>query len=474
MATFRGASGLTGSIPENLFANNPAVESFLETFNGASGLTGSIPENLFANNPAVTSFAGTFRGASGLTGSIPENLFANNPAVIYFANTFNGASGLTGSIPENLFANNPLVTSFAGTFRWASGLTGSIPENLFANNPLVTLFSTTFNGASGLTGSIPENLFANNPLVTSFLSTFNGASGLNGSAADIWTNASTDFPNLIHTEGAFSGAIGLSNIDSIPEFWKDCSGLTGNWVIAPGSSVYGTRDFCVMQYEAKNDSGTASSVPAGVPWASISQDNAKTECSDLGTGYGLMTNDLASNIATVGDNWDGGTVGTNSINVGHNDNSPSGAQAVSDPTNPCSDTGVTCDASTWNSQRRTHKLSNGEVIWDISANLWEWTDLYISDAPTNGPTTGGSNEYTDVTGGTSMTKIELIPQIAIENAWNSSNGIGTYRAATGTDKGALARGGFFNGASSGIFDATLDRKPDTGGAQVGFRCTYSP
>ena len=58
----------------------------------ASGLTGSIPENLFANNPAVISFA-PFYGASGLTGSIPENLFANNPAVTDFTNTFNGALG---------------------------------------------------------------------------------------------------------------------------------------------------------------------------------------------------------------------------------------------------------------------------------------------------------------------------------------------------------------------------------------------
>lgn len=38
------------------FANCPQVTSFASTFYNCSNLTGSIPENLFANNPNVTSF----------------------------------------------------------------------------------------------------------------------------------------------------------------------------------------------------------------------------------------------------------------------------------------------------------------------------------------------------------------------------------------------------------------------------------
>ena len=115
----------------------------------------------------------------------------------------------------------------------------------------------------------------------------------------------------------------------------------------------------------------------------ITQDEAKTECSDLGLGYALITNDqwmtVANNIAAVADNWDGGTVGTSSINVGHNDNSPDAALSAGDTLDPCADTGEICDFSTWNLQRRTHKLSNGEFIWDMSGNLWEWID-YVIDA----------------------------------------------------------------------------------------------
>ena len=101
--TFSGCSGLTGSIPENLFAGiqgQPASAMFDYTFYGCSGLTGSIPENLFAGisgAPAGTMFYGTFRGCSGLSGSIPENLFAGisgAPAEYMFDSTFSGCSNL--------------------------------------------------------------------------------------------------------------------------------------------------------------------------------------------------------------------------------------------------------------------------------------------------------------------------------------------------------------------------------------------
>ena len=52
---------------------------FYYTFYGCSGLSGSIPENLFAGvsgAPAEWMFESTFRGCSGLTGYIPPELFA--------------------------------------------------------------------------------------------------------------------------------------------------------------------------------------------------------------------------------------------------------------------------------------------------------------------------------------------------------------------------------------------------------------
>ena len=40
--------------------------------------------------------------------------------------------------------------------------------------------------------------------------------------------------------------------------------------------------------------------------------------------------------------------------------------------NPCFYTGDTCDFNTWHIKRRTHELSNGEVIWDLSGGVAEW------------------------------------------------------------------------------------------------------
>ena len=139
---------------------------FSNTFNGCSGLTGSIPENLFSGisgAPAINMFSDTFHGCSGLTGSIPENLFSGisgAPADGMFFYTFRGCSGLTGSIPENLFAGisgEAMYGDFSGTFENCSNLTGFVPPMLFRNitgeyvaNTMVCIFCNT-----GLATSCP-------------------------------------------------------------------------------------------------------------------------------------------------------------------------------------------------------------------------------------------------------------------------------------------------------------------------------
>ena len=102
----------------------------------------------------------------------------------------------------------------------------------------------------------------------------------------------------------------------------DCSSISvgGTWVLVPGDADYGTNDFCVMKYEAKNkdSAGVPHSEVSGTPWVYISMLNAITECASLGAGFHLLTNDewmtIATNIAAQGANWDGGHVGTNSLN----------------------------------------------------------------------------------------------------------------------------------------------------------------
>ena len=170
-STFRGCSGLTGSIPENLFAGisgAPATYMFSDTFSGCSGLTGSIPENLFSGisgAPAHSMFYFTFSGCSGLTGSIPENLFSGisgAPAYGMFYSTFSGCSGLTGSIPNHLFGNlsGTLASnsySFYATFSNCTNLSGYVPADLFSG---LSYASTSHN-------NIMNNIFSNTGLARS-------------------------------------------------------------------------------------------------------------------------------------------------------------------------------------------------------------------------------------------------------------------------------------------------------------------
>ena len=150
---------------------------------------------------------------------------------------------------------------------------------------------------------------------------------------------------------------------------------------------YTVNGFCVSKYEMKNDgSGQAVSQAAGVPYTGVRRDEAVTKCAGMGSGYDLLTNDgwqsIARHIELVADNWGGGDVGSSEgLSQGHAYGVPNQALVASlDDNKGCDGTGQTCDGRTWNKQRRTHTLSNGEVIWDMSGNAWEWVKDDNSDS----------------------------------------------------------------------------------------------
>ena len=187
------------SIPENLFANNPAVTNFSYTFYSCTSLT-SIPENLFQNCSPDEIFEETFCDCTSLQ-SIPEGLFANCPKAAGFSFTFSGCSALK-SIPENLFANNTKVTDFSGTFVDCTSLK-SIPENLFANNTKVTNFYVTFSGCKALTGESPYTM-------------------IDGQKVHIYErqNYPEHFTTPTDFNYTFMSCTGLTDYAQIPSDWK--------------------------------------------------------------------------------------------------------------------------------------------------------------------------------------------------------------------------------------------------------------
>ena len=269
---------------------------------------------------------------------------------------------------------------------------------------------------------------------------------------------------------------------------EDCNeiGDPGTWVLVPGDPDYGTQNFCVMKYEAKNNSDTPVSAAAGNPWVYISQQEAIAECSSLGQGFKLISNEqwmtISANIANIGENWTGGSVGAGMIYLGHSDRDPDSAcasdadDARSYVENDCS--GKNAGGDDQVNQKRTHRLSNGQVIWDLSGNVREWTSFSESvDKPS--PQIDGYIEFTEpITGSTSLPLNRLIPTQGVKtfwnDTWNSSQGIGMANIGTGGSGGNLSRGGGFKGVErNGIFRFRMDADASLLVDTLGFRCTYS-
>lgn len=246
------------------------------------------------------------------------------------------------------------------------------------------------------------------------------------------------------------------------------------FIVVPGSSTYGTSDFCVMKYEAKNVGDVPTSQATGLPWENISQDAAITAASNACEGCHLITEaewlTIAQNVLGVDSNWSGGSVGSGYIFSGHNDGTPDMRLEASANDND----GYVNTSNVTGNQRRTLELSNGEVIWDLAGNVWEWT---------SGKTTGGQpgmtgepdyayKEWNAVSEPGSLA-VNADPAFGTPAAssWDSNNGLGRLLSYVGEtqEKGFLRGGVWHNNVLTGIFTLFMDRSPSSSDADFGFR-----
>lgn len=273
------------------------------------------------------------------------------------------------------------------------------------------------------------------------------------------------------TPAGMTSAVNKAYVDSVVSS-PSVTCPTG-YVLVPGNAAYFPNQFCVAKYEMKDDGyGTAVSTAAGLPWVMIDRPTARGQCQALGSGYDMISNDqwqtIARNIASVASNWSTGIVSSGELNRGNSDNDPGIAlAAVMDDNDPCNGTNDTCTASTWNGQRRTHVLSNGNTIWDFSGNVYSWLT-------NNSSSSNGANGYMSTMSGGDIRQTRYGPSAFCEAPSVSpycGMGNGVFFGITY----AVARGGYWSSdLAAGVFNTRLSYDATTTNTFIGFRCVFVP
>ena len=246
----------------------------------------------------------------------------------------------------------------------------------------------------------------------------------------------------------------------------------GYVVIGKNPTVGVAARFCAMKYEAKRVAAAVVSAAAGQPIDNMNTITARASCKALGGGYDLLSNAewlaIAREIESVPRNWSGGVVGDGSLNIGNADNVAVSLAAGVSSAEACK--GISgsvpenCGGG-WHRNKRTHYLMNGEDVWDISGNVWEWV-IPVSMAGNNGYVSqmprldiNEINKWLPL--GDYSSKVEE-PRGGLGYIWNGTAGA--------VAKGGARTGGDMTGPFSTNGTMLLTYVTAPGDNQVGFRC----
>lgn len=278
---------------------------------------------------------------------------------------------------------------------------------------------------------------------------------------------------LIFTHVAFS------------QTWKKIESINNvcppNYILVPHLAPYTVRDFCVGKYENRVDPVSGAPLPSMTGTTVVNSTRevinypfnrgVRANCISQGPNFNLISNDqwqtIAKNIAGVGSNWSSGVAYDGELNRGHSDNSPPNTLQSSTDDDPCFGTGDTCSATVWHSQRRTHTLSNGNIIWDFAGNVREFVTNTSSVSQ-------GANDYSANFNSGDNRQVSYG-----HNLFCASPGITPYCGYGYGDVnytgGAVSRGGYYaDGLNAGVFSSYLNLGAFTTYSTVGSRCIYMP
>lgn len=260
------------------------------------------------------------------------------------------------------------------------------------------------------------------------------------------------------------------------------------FVSVPLLEGYTTHSFCVAKYEIKiDDSDHFVSQAEGAPYVHVNRNKAIANCASMGEGYDLITNDewqaIARNIEQVDSNWQQGIVGSGVLNKGYSGQFTTQTALAASPNDSkgCFEMPQACDNSTWGHYKRTHTLSNGQIIWDLSGNVSEW----VKD--NNNATYGSNSQISKITntthtvlrslnGGTTETARTAKEQFGPQGDYGLLTDIGLGTAFLNYRVGGVIRGGtgLKEKTEAGIFAVFLNYNTFHSDETLGFRCAYHP
>jgi hypothetical protein len=221
-----------------------------------------------------------------------------------------------------------------------------------------------------------------------------------------------------------------------------------------------------MKYAASQVGSTTTPISqaSGTPWVNISQTTAIANSPNVAgcTGCHLITEaeymTVAQNVLSVASNWSGAAVGSGYIPRG-NSNSSAAMDGTTDLT------GV---------NKRTLTLTNGQVIWDLAGNVWEWTAGTVAGGQ---PGISGASwnwrEWPNVTTNGSLVVNPFPSGTGLSGAstWNSTQDIGQiYSNSDDSGLYGFFRGGAWTyGGYAGVLTLNLSYGPGNTNNSVGFR-----
>jgi formylglycine-generating enzyme required for sulfatase activity len=366
---------------------------------------------------------------------------------------------------------------------------------------------------AGTYAVVTDNSASWNTAYTDRLKWDGGATGLNAATArtslGLGTAATLDVGTTANKIVQLDGSGKLPALDGSQLTNLPASSLTcpTGYILVPANSVFTRSDFCVMKYEAKKDATTGAAVSSatGTPWINVSWYEAQSACKRVGghlvSEAEWMT--IARNIEATAIN-DIDAAASLQLATGHSDNAPASVLTTTAAAEPslssCTLTLPLSDASNAScalrgpgayagndtdrgyygtgegysaayaasgsnkSQMRTHVLSNGNVLWDFSGNLWEWTDSQCDT--TNWYNLGAFVDWTNA----NLTDWEQKVAGPSGSSYTIANGVGQYVGCTATGNPMHRGSGFNNGY--GLYGAAQGQLPTYGSSLLGFRCAY--